>query len=63
MTNHVLRWMKANHQPMTVESYVELAFMGEKSFEDLGPEDRAEILDLIEAGELKVLTPRGRRKQ
>ena len=58
--NYVLNWMKENRQPLTVDAYVSLNW-GNKTFQELEGEDRVEVEDLIESGELRA--PKGGWKQ
>jgi hypothetical protein len=58
--NYVLNWMKENRRPLTVDAYVSLNW-GNKTFQELEGEDRVEVEDLIESGELRA--PKGGWKQ
>jgi hypothetical protein len=50
-SNSTLRYLYANNILPTVANYLSLEFMGDiSSLEDVGPEDRAEIEELIEDG-------------
>jgi hypothetical protein len=60
--NYVLQWMRENRQPLTVDAYVSLNW-GNKTFQELEGEDRVEVEDLVESGELKVVMPGSKRKQ
>ncbi len=49
--NHTLRFLYFENILPTVRNYLSVEFMGDVStLEDVGPEDRAEIERLIEAG-------------
>jgi hypothetical protein len=58
MTDHVLNWLKANNDAPTVEAYCELNYS--MSWEELQRSENAEwyaeVLDLIESGDLKLET-------
>jgi hypothetical protein len=51
--NYVLQWMKENRQPLTVDAYVSLNW-GNKTFQELEGEDRAEVDDLLADGALRL---------
>jgi len=54
--NHVIAWMQERNLPMSVAAYVEVNWCGEKTFDELEGEDRAEVEDLIEEGILHLET-------
>jgi len=64
-TDHVLNWLKANNEAPTVDAYCELNYS--MSWADLQRSENAEwvaeVLELIESGELKVVTPGSCLKQ
>ena len=62
MINYVLNWMKANNEPLTVDSYISFNWPGQ-TLEELEGEDRVEVEDLIADGELKVSAPTTRSVQ
>lgn len=51
--DHVLHYMTKHGIPLTRDNYVSLAYMGEKTYEDLEGEERAELPDIWnEEGEI-----------
>jgi hypothetical protein len=64
VADHVLNYLIKNRLPLTLENYLNVAYLGDKkSLRDVGAEDRAEILALLEEAKLKLVTPGSRRVQ
>ena len=65
MTDHVLNWLKENDQAPTVDAYCELNFS--MSWRNLQRSENAEwveeVLNLVEDGELRLLTSGTGREQ
>jgi hypothetical protein len=59
--NYVLAWLRKEQVPLTVENYCSLNWG--KAFNELEGENSVEVEDLIESGELKVVTPGSEMKQ
>jgi hypothetical protein len=64
MIDHVLNWLKANNKAPTIGAYCELNYS--MSWKELQRSENAEwyieVLDLVESGELRVLTGIGRKQ-
>jgi hypothetical protein len=55
--NHVIEHMQSRSLPMLLSIYLELAYMGDVSrLDEVGPEDRAEIEELLADGTLRLET-------
>ena len=56
-----LSWMREHHIPPTLSNYLSLAYMGDvENLDDVGPEDRVQIDELLATGELGVETADGK---
>jgi len=61
MDDFTLEYMIEEGIPLTVENYLGIAYMGDvESLDDLGPEDRVEIEELLAQARLGVETADGK---
>lgn len=44
----IIQKMIQKNIPITIENYIELAYWGEKTFKDLGPEELAELPEIFD---------------